>query len=49
MQIGNSRGLPPCHLSKHCLRLLDRLDELHELPQHSVDYLLILDLLATYR
>jgi len=40
MQTGNSRGLPPCHLSKHCLRLLDRLDELHELPQHSVDYLL---------
>ncbi len=40
MQTGNSRGLPPCHLSKQCLRLLDRLDELHELPQQSVDYLL---------
>ena len=40
MQIGNSRGLPPCHLSKHCLRLLDTFDESHQLPQHSLDYLL---------
>jgi hypothetical protein len=40
MQIGNSSGLPPCHLSKHCLRLLDTLDELHQLPRHSVNYLL---------
>ena len=40
MQLSNSCGLPLCHLSKHCLRLLDTLDEPHQLPRHSVNYLL---------
>ncbi|MFL5628473.1 MAG: hypothetical protein ACJ788_23070 [Ktedonobacteraceae bacterium] len=36
----NSRGLPPCLLSKHCFRLLDELDEPHQLARNAVNYLL---------